>query len=177
MVRYTTYRDPTGKSGFKSFPNSRLTTADPVRRGELLRAIPVGVGRWLPLLLAFTAMFAGIRALREASREMVAPVLQVGDFTMFLLLFAVFRPLARVVVTRWGAVLFAIAGTAALSFLGLGAQPPMPEWGSMLGAERNQVFSAPHLVFLPGIAIMVTVLGFNLLGDGLRDALDPRLNR
>ena len=71
----------------------------------------------------------------------------------------------------------AILDAAALSFLGLGAQPPMPEWGSMLGAERNQVFSAPHLVFFPGIAIMLTVLGFNLLGDGLRDALDPRLNR
>ncbi|HNS50461.1 MAG TPA: ABC transporter permease [Anaerolineae bacterium] len=71
----------------------------------------------------------------------------------------------------------AILDAAALSFLGLGAQPPMPEWGSMLGAERNQVFTAPHLVFFPGIAIMLTVLSFNLLGDGMRDALDPRLNR
>jgi len=69
----------------------------------------------------------------------------------------------------------AILDAAALSFLGLGAQPPTPEWGSMLGAERNQVFSAPHLVFYPGFAIMLTVLAFNLLGDGLRDALDPRL--
>lgn len=69
----------------------------------------------------------------------------------------------------------AILEAAALSFIGLGAQPPTPEWGSMLGAERNQVFTAPHLVFFPGIAIMLTVLGFNLLGDGLRDALDPRL--
>lgn len=69
----------------------------------------------------------------------------------------------------------AILDAAALSFLGLGAQPPTPEWGSMLGAERNQVFTAPHLVFLPGIAIALTVLAFNLLGDGLRDALDPRL--
>jgi ABC-type dipeptide/oligopeptide/nickel transport system permease subunit len=69
----------------------------------------------------------------------------------------------------------AILTAAALSFLGLGAQPPTPEWGSMLGTERNQVFTAPHLVFFPGIAIMLTVLGFNLLGDGLRDALDPRL--
>jgi peptide/nickel transport system permease protein len=71
----------------------------------------------------------------------------------------------------------AILDAAALSFLGLGAQPPTPEWGSMLGAERNQVFTAPHLVFFPGVAIMLTVLSFNLLGDGLRDALDPRLNR
>jgi len=69
----------------------------------------------------------------------------------------------------------AILDAAALSFLGLGAQPPTPEWGSMLGSERNQVFSAPHLVFLPGFAIMLTVLAFNLIGDGLRDALDPRL--
>ncbi len=69
----------------------------------------------------------------------------------------------------------AILDAAALSFLGLGAQPPTPEWGSMLGAERNQVFTAPHLVFYPGLAIMLTVLSFNLIGDGLRDALDPRL--
>lgn len=69
----------------------------------------------------------------------------------------------------------AILDAAALSFLGLGAQPPTPEWGSMLGTERNQIFSAPHLVFFPGLAIMITVLAFNLLGDGLRDALDPRL--
>jgi ABC-type dipeptide/oligopeptide/nickel transport system permease subunit len=71
----------------------------------------------------------------------------------------------------------AILETAALSFLGLGAQPPTPEWGAMLSAERNQVFSAPHLVFFPGLAIMINVLGFNLLGDGLRDALDPRLRK
>ncbi|MBV6393007.1 MAG: Glutathione transport system permease protein GsiD [Anaerolineales bacterium] len=69
----------------------------------------------------------------------------------------------------------AILDAAALSFLGLGAQPPTPEWGSMLGAERNQVFTAPHLVFYPGFMIMLTVLAFNLIGDGLRDALDPRL--
>jgi ABC-type dipeptide/oligopeptide/nickel transport system permease subunit len=71
----------------------------------------------------------------------------------------------------------AILETAALSFLGLGAQPPTAEWGAMLSAERNQVFSAPHLVFFPGLAIMINVLGFNLLGDGLRDALDPRLRK
>lgn len=69
----------------------------------------------------------------------------------------------------------AILDTAALSFIGLGAQEPTAEWGAMLGRERNQLFSAPHLVIFPGIAIMITVLAFNLLGDGLRDALDPRL--
>ncbi len=69
----------------------------------------------------------------------------------------------------------AILDAAGLSFLGLGAQPPTPEWGAMLGSGRGSVFTAPHIVFFPGIAIMLLVLGFNLLGDGLRDALDPRL--
>jgi peptide/nickel transport system permease protein len=71
----------------------------------------------------------------------------------------------------------AILEVAALSFLGLGAQQPQAEWGSMIGFDRNLFFSAPHLIFFPGLAITLTVLGFNLLGDGLRDALDPRLNR
>jgi len=71
----------------------------------------------------------------------------------------------------------AILEAAGLSFLGLGAQPPTAEWGSMLASERNQVFTSPHLVFFPGLAIMLTVLGFNLMGDGLRDALDPTLNK
>ena len=83
-----------------------------------------------------------------------------------------FPPLIVVATLGIGTV---ILETAALSFLGLGAQPPAPEWGAMLASERNQLFSAPHLVLFPGIAIMITVLAFNLLGDGLRDALDPRL--
>jgi peptide/nickel transport system permease protein len=70
----------------------------------------------------------------------------------------------------------AILDAAALSFLGLGAQAPTPEWGLMLGEERNSVFNAPYLVIFPGLAIMLLVLSFNLLGDGLRDALDPRLH-
>jgi ABC-type dipeptide/oligopeptide/nickel transport system permease subunit len=70
----------------------------------------------------------------------------------------------------------AVLDVAALSFLGLG-DIRTPEWGAMIGLERNTVFSAPHLLFFPGIALTLTVLGFNLLGDGVRDALDPRLNR
>jgi peptide/nickel transport system permease protein len=71
----------------------------------------------------------------------------------------------------------AVLDVAALSFIGLAAQPPTPEWGSMIGLNRNLLFSAPHLILLPGLAITLTVFGFNLFGDGLRDALDPRLNR
>lgn len=85
--------------------------------------------------------------------------------------------LAPMIVQGTLGIATAILDAAALSFLGLGAQKPMPEWGVMLGDERSYVFTAPHLVFFPGLAIMLTVLAFNLLGDGLRDALDPRLNR
>jgi peptide/nickel transport system permease protein len=69
----------------------------------------------------------------------------------------------------------AILIEATLSFLGMGAQPPIPSWGSILSGGRSYMRLAPWVMFFPGIAIMLTVLGFNLLGDGLRDALDPRL--
>ncbi len=96
---------------------------------------------------------------------------------LFQILFIRIMPnaLTPLIVQATLGIATAILDAAALSFLGLGAQPPTPEWGSMLGSERNQVFTAPHLVFFPGLAIMITVLAFNLLGDGLRDALDPRL--
>ncbi len=70
---------------------------------------------------------------------------------------------------------FAVLTTAGLSFLGLGAQPPTTEWGRLIVGGRDLLHTAPWLVNLPGIAIMVTVLGFNLLGNGLRDILDPRM--
>jgi peptide/nickel transport system permease protein len=69
----------------------------------------------------------------------------------------------------------AILTAASLSFLGLGAQPPTPEWGAMLSDGRAYLAIAPHVATTPGLAILITVLAFNLLGDGLRDALDPRL--
>lgn len=69
---------------------------------------------------------------------------------------------------------YVILGTAGLSFLGLGAQPPTPEWGTMLASGRNYLQTAWWIVNFPGLAIVITVFGFNLLGDGLRDVLDPR---
>ncbi|MCC6299354.1 MAG: ABC transporter permease [Anaerolineales bacterium] len=98
-----------------------------------------------------------------------------GNMSEILFLRILPNALTPLIVQGTLGIATAILDAAALSFLGLGAQPPLPEWGSMLGAERNQVFTAPHLVFFPGIAIALTVLAFNLLGDGLRDALDPRL--
>ena len=69
----------------------------------------------------------------------------------------------------------AILSVASLSFLGLGIAPPTPEWGSMLSTGKEFMRQAPHLIIVPGLAIMLSVLSFNLIGDGLRDALDPRL--
>ena len=69
----------------------------------------------------------------------------------------------------------AVLVEAALSFLGLGVQPPTPSWGLMVSSGRDVLLVAPHVATMPGLAIVVSVLGFNLLGDGLRDALDPRL--
>lgn len=71
----------------------------------------------------------------------------------------------------------AILDAAALGFLGMGAQPPTPEWGTMLAKGREFISSAPWIVTFPGLAILITVLAINLIGDGLRDALDPKLKR
>lgn len=81
-------------------------------------------------------------------------------------------PVIVLATLEMGTLILALAG---LNFLGLGVQPPTPEWGAMVNDGRDHFFSAPHLILVPGVAIGLTVLGFNLLGDGLRDALDPRL--
>ena len=83
--------------------------------------------------------------------------------------------LAPIIVNATMSVSGSILSLASLGFLGLGVQPPTAEWGYMLSSGRNFIFSASHIITLPGLAIAITVLSFNLLGDGLRDALDPRL--
>ena len=85
--------------------------------------------------------------------------------------------LAPIIVQATLSVAGAILSTASLSFIGLGVQPPDPEWGAMLSGGRNFMRDALHLTLFPGLAIVVTVLALNLLGDGLRDALDPRLKQ
>lgn len=70
----------------------------------------------------------------------------------------------------------AILSTASLSYLGLGAQPPTPEWGAMISQGQSFMWTSPHLTIIPGIAIMLTVFAFNVVGDGLRDALDPNMD-
>lgn len=83
--------------------------------------------------------------------------------------------LSPIIITVTLGVAEAILAEAGLSFLGLGAQPPTPSWGLMLSSSRSFLRTHPSLVIYPGAAIMITILGLNLLGDGLRDALDPRI--
>lgn len=85
--------------------------------------------------------------------------------------------MAPIIVQATLSVAGAILSTASLSFIGLGVQPPSPEWGAMLSSGRNFLRDAVHLTLFPGLAIVITILALNLLGDGLRDALDPRLKQ
>ncbi len=85
--------------------------------------------------------------------------------------------MAPIIVQATLSVAGAILSTASLSFIGLGVQPPDPEWGAMLSSGRNFLRDAMHLTLFPGLAIVITILALNLLGDGLRDALDPRLKQ
>lgn len=85
--------------------------------------------------------------------------------------------MAPIIVQATLSVAGAILSTASLSFIGLGVQPPDPEWGAMLSSGRNFLRDAVHLTLFPGLAIVITILALNLLGDGLRDALDPRLKQ
>jgi peptide/nickel transport system permease protein len=121
-------------------------------------------------------MRASVLSLRE--RDFVIASRALGESGRGILLRRILpNALTPIIVQGTLGIAGAILEVAALSFLGLGAEPPAAEWGSMIGGERNAIFSAPHLILFPGLAISLSVLGFNLLGDGLRDALDPRLNR
>jgi ABC-type dipeptide/oligopeptide/nickel transport system permease subunit len=158
---------------------------------SLLKAVINGLGRMLGfedvgLLTALMAVSlvsiptfarlarASVLSIKEQEYVMAARAL--GASHSRILLRAILpNAMAPLIVAATLGVASAILDTAALSFLGLGARPPTPEWGAMIGAERNQMFTAPYLIIFPGLAIILTVLGFNLLGDGLRDALDPRM--
>jgi peptide/nickel transport system permease protein len=85
--------------------------------------------------------------------------------------------LSSLIVTATMGVASSILMAAGLSYVGLGVQPPTPEWGAMLSESRNYIRDYPHMVIFPGLLIAITVLSFNMLGDGLRDALDPKLKR
>jgi len=115
-------------------------------------------------------------ALAELGRDYVTASRVAGAGT-WRLMFNTVLPncMAPLIVNATLSFSSAILETAALGFLGLGVQPPLPEWGSMLSAARDYIERAPWVVTMPGLTILVTVLAINLMGDGLRDALDPKL--
>jgi dipeptide transport system permease protein len=114
----------------------------------------------------------------EKNREYVIAA-KVAGAGPFRLMFKTILPncLAPLIVQAALSFSDAILAAAALGFLGLGAQPPTPEWGTMLSEAREFILAAWWVVTLPGLAILITVLAINLMGDGLRDALDPKLKR
>ena len=117
-------------------------------------------------------------ALSEMGKDYVTAARVAGVGTLRLMLRTVLpNCLAPVIVQAALGVSDAILEAAALGFLGLSAQPPTPEWGAMVGDGREFIRSEPWIVTLPGLAILVTVISINLFGDGLRDALDPKLKR
>lgn len=117
-------------------------------------------------------------AIAELSKEYVIAAKVIG-VAKLRLMFRTVLPncLAPLIVQSALGVSEAILEAAALGFLGLGAQPPTPEWGAMLADAREFIRSDPWIVTLPGLAILITVISINLVGDGLRDALDPKLQR
>ena len=117
-------------------------------------------------------------ALSELGKDYVTSARVIGVSTLYLMFTTVLpNCLAPMIVQAALGVSEAILEAAALGFLGLGAQPPTPEWGTMLADAREFIRSDPWIVTLPGLAILVTVVSINLMGDGLRDALDPKMQR
>jgi dipeptide transport system permease protein len=130
------------------------------------------------VVLPHYVRIARAAVMNEASRDYVTAA-RMGGAGHLRLMFSEILPncAAPLIVQASLGISTAILDAAALGFLGLGAQPPSPEWGTMLADAREFVLRAWWVVTFPGLAILITVLAFNLLGDGLRDALDPKLKR
>jgi ABC-type dipeptide/oligopeptide/nickel transport system permease subunit len=146
----------------------------PMLRDRLLNAmLAIGI---VAIPVYARVMRASVLSVRE--RDFVTASRALGESGSGILLRHVLpNALTPLIVQGTLGIATAILEVAALSFLGIGAQPPTAEWGAMIGEVRNLMFQAPHLVIFPGAALAISVLGLNLLGDGIRDALDPRLNR
>lgn len=157
-----------------AFPSLLLAIAISVAMGEpnlYTTFLALGIVGWAGMARLVRGQ---VLSIREHEYIQAARALGVPDFRI---IFRHILPntLAPIIVSATIGIAGAIMGEATLSFLGLGIQPPNPSWGSMMSIGRDYLRSAPWLTIYPGIAIAITVFSFNLLGDGLRDALDPRL--
>jgi peptide/nickel transport system permease protein len=148
----------------------------------ILAALGPGVGNaMIAIGIVYTPIFARITrgSVLTVREEVYVDAAKAVGCRDVRILFRHILPnvMAPVIVETTLSLAFAILSEAALSFLGLGTQPPDPSWGRMLSESRGFIQDAPWLGVFPGLAIMFTVMGFNFLGDGLRDALDPRLKQ
>jgi len=158
-----------------SFPSLLLAIAIVTVLGPGLLNAQIAIGI-VAIPIYARVMRASVLSIRE--RDFVTASYALGESSAGILLRRIVpNAITPLIVQGTLGIGGAILEVAALSFIGLGAQPPLAEWGSMIAIDRTIMTVAPHLVIFPGLAITLTVLGFNLLGDGLRDALDPRLNR
>ncbi len=135
--------------------------------------IVIGLTGWMGVTRLVRADFI---ALKERDFVQAARGIGAGDFRI-IFLHILPNAMASVLVTATLGVAGAILTESALSFLGIGVQPPTPSWGNILTAGKDNIDIAWWLSLYPGLAILITVLGYNLLGEGIRDALDPRLRR
>ncbi len=159
--------------GAISFPAIVLALALVAGLGVGLRNVVIAVG--VSSVPSFVRLVrADALRLRELPFVEAARALGVSPW-LILLRHVIPNAIAPVIVQATLQMGFAILLAASLGFFGLGVQPPTPEWGELLGEARNYIFSDPNLATFPGLAIFAAVLAFNLVGDGLRDALDPRL--
>ncbi|MBS1253416.1 MAG: Glutathione transport system permease protein GsiD [Anaerolineales bacterium] len=156
-----------------SFPSILLALSLVAVLGVGLRNVIISVG--VSAVPRFIRIVRGsVLTIREQTYVEAARAVGVKDHTI-LRRHILINALAPVIVQATLSLGSAILTAAGLGFLGLGVQPPTAEWGAMLGEGRQYIFSASYMATFPGIAIFLAVLGFNLMGDGLRDALDPRL--
>mgnify|MGYP006287783341 CR=1 FL=1 len=157
-----------------SFPSILLALVVITVMGTSLTNTMIAIG--ITYIPTFTRIVRG-SVIEIKDQEFVEAARATG-LKDFVILFKHILPnvMAPIIVQATLALSGAILTEATLSFLGLGVQPPMPSWGSMLSNSRSYMELAPWTVIFPSIAIMFSVLGFNVLGDGLRDVLDPKLN-
>jgi ABC-type dipeptide/oligopeptide/nickel transport system permease subunit len=156
-----------------AFPYILLAIVVVAYLGPSLRNAMIAIG------ITYVPRFARIvrgSVLEECGKDYVTAARAVGARDWRIILIAILpNCLGPLIVQTTLSFASAILDAAALSFLGLGAQPPTPEWGAMIANSRSLILRASWVMTFPGIAILLAVLGFNLFGDGLRDALDPRL--
>lgn len=156
-----------------SFPNLILTLAilGMLGPGLFNAMIAISIAGWGGYARIIRGMTLSIK-----EKEFVEAVISLGASDGYILTKHIFpnvvSPLIVLATLDMAGMILALSG---LGFLGLGAQPPTPEWGTMLSEARSLIFTSQYLMFFPGLMIVITVLAFNLFGDGLRDALDPRM--